>query len=476
METWDPDTFVDKLMMEYDDTFISLPDIEAEPHLLISKVRKHYMEYMIKLLSNNYETNQKLINKNIYLPSAIWRCAKAIEMKAAQTCMVVQLYRKNIVAAVKEIKNDTKKGRLNRKLFDCLQKPARNDKKVQTKQSRMNDCNCQCTSNQIKRRRKSSDTNKHDVNSFQITSTSDSLKTFQEIYKIPVAINLNSVTPQQVFVQGSLQTQPSSNCQIIEKPKAQTQISVESRTSESDELLMQLEKLFQGDPNDDDLFEGTLCETVDSTTFEDHTRKDNEGPASQNSNLQDNVIEAHAAQIKSLDERLATLAGLLVNNNDSATNQQETENTKSKRDGVSKWICEEYFLKTKLYELLYQIGETNRKELARIKELFIDLFGHDSDDDEGVVSPLDETPEFMMSCKERIAPWVVKLLTPYYFKGRIRGRSLFKALSKHLIRLIYQCSRYPQEYEVQSFVTDFLANHKMIRCEADFKEFRIENI
>lgn len=31
------------------------------------------------------------------------------------------------------------------------------------------------------------------------------------------------------------------------------------------------------------------------------------------------------------------------------------------------------------------------------------------------------------------------------------------------------------EYEVKSFIHDFLKSHKMIRCEADFKEFKIEN-
>lgn len=69
-------------------------------HGLFFQVRKHYMEYLIKLLSVNYENNQKLLNKNIYLPSAIWRCAKNIEMKAAQMCMMAQLYRKHIVAEV----------------------------------------------------------------------------------------------------------------------------------------------------------------------------------------------------------------------------------------------------------------------------------------------------------------------------------------------------------------------------------------
>lgn len=91
---------IDQFLWESDETYMALPNFELEPHLLISKVRKHYMEYVIKLLSINYETNQRLVNKNIYLPSAIWRCAKNIEMTAAQSCMVVQLYRKNILLMV----------------------------------------------------------------------------------------------------------------------------------------------------------------------------------------------------------------------------------------------------------------------------------------------------------------------------------------------------------------------------------------
>lgn len=74
--------------------------------------------------------------------------------------------------------------------------------------------------------------------------------------------------------------------------------------------------------------------------------------------------------------------------------------------------------------------------------MFANLFGPDSDD-ESILSPLEETPEFVLSCKERIAPWVVKILTPVYTKGHIKGKALFKALAKHLINLIYQCSHYP---------------------------------
>ncbi|XP_063549222.1 uncharacterized protein LOC134756319 [Cydia strobilella] len=485
MEAWkpdpDPDTIVDQLIQKYDATSMPVPDFESDPHLLISKVRKHYMEYVIKLLSINYENNQKLLNKNIYLPSAIWRCAKNIETSAVQASMVVQLYRKNIQNVIKELKNDTKKGKLNKKLYDCLHRPPENEKRLQTDFKTSDNCNCQCKCNDRKKRRRMSNT--HNVtdtsidNSFHINNVDSlciqSMQHSNPLHPLTSSVLLPTTTAtditQTVSNQGSLS--------YISPPKAM-------ETPYSDELAEQLEKLFHSDPNDDDLFEGTLCSN--DYVYNDSAKKvpvDHMTcpPISQTQVTNSTVIEAHEAKIKSLDERVASLAGLLANSTDNPVPQQtiddqtRTDTQKSRKQNPGKWLCEEYFLKVRLYELLDLIRETNRMGHMRIKDLFRDLFGEDSDD-EGVVSPLDETPEFVVSCKERIAPWVVKLLTPYYTKGRIRGKALFKALAKHLIKLIYQCSRYPDEYEVSSFVTDFLNNHKMIRCEADFKQFRIENL
>ncbi|XP_047998142.1 uncharacterized protein LOC125235567 isoform X1 [Leguminivora glycinivorella] len=485
MEVWkpdaDPDAIVDQLIQKYDTTSMPVPDLETDPHLLISKVRKHYMEYLIKLLSINYENNQKLLNKNIYLPSAIWRCAKNIETSAVQACMVVQLYRKNIQNVINELKNDTKKGKLNKKLYDCLHRPPENEKKLQTDFKTSENCNCQCKCNDRKKRRRVSNKQNvtssisidksfhmNDVDSLCIQSIPSNDNTLTS-YVLPPTSTASDILTQTVSNQGSLS--------YISPPKAM-------EIPYSDELAEQLEKLFHSDPNDDDLFEGTLCSN--DFLYNDNAKKvpvDHMAcptiPQTQVTNS--NVIEAHEAKIKSLDERVASLAGLLANSTDNPAplqtfdDQARTDNQKSRNQNPGKWLCEEYFLKVRLYELLDLIRETNRMGHMRIKDLFRDLFGDDSDD-EGVVSPLDETPEFVVSCKERIAPWVVKLLTPYYTKGRIRGKALFKALAKHLIKLIYQCSRYPDEYEVSSFVTDFLNNHKMIRCEADFKQFRIENL
>lgn len=83
----------------------------------------------------------------------------------------------------------------------------------------------------------------------------------------------------------------------------------------------------------------------------------------------------------------------------------------------------------------------------QIEIKYLDLFGQDSDDDE-LMSPLNETKEFERSCKERIAPWVVKILTRHYNHGRIKGKIVFKNLVRHLLNLIYQCSRYPSKSQL----------------------------
>ncbi|CAH0677771.1 unnamed protein product [Spodoptera exigua] len=472
-QTSDHDLFFEQLLLEDETYSMPLPDIEANPQLLISKVRKYYMEYIIRLLSTNYETHQKLVNKNIYLPSAIWRCAKKLEVTAAQACMVVQIYRKNIVSVIEEVKRDTKKGKLNKNLYNCLNKPPENSKKTQTPSTFINH-NCQCAHS--KRKRHGMSESPKNVEKQMPNLISDKATSNDDLSMSTATYVLNN-TPHRpicpIPTESETVTQVTSSTSMSSIPSKR--ISVESQ--DSDELMMQLEKLFHGDTNDDnDLFDGALLYENKTETIQDEHVKINcnvvDNSLNNNYNNQDSIIENHAAQIKSLDERLASLAGLLVANDLPA---QKTEVQKQRRRVSSKWLCEEYFLKQKLHDLLDQIGDRDRKELEKLKQKFEQLFGADSDDEE-ILSPLDETNEFIISCKERIAPWVVKLLTPYYVKGQIKGKLIFKALAKHLIRLIYQCSRYPEQYEVNSFVSDFLKNHKTIRCEADFKEFRIENI
>ncbi|KPI94224.1 hypothetical protein RR46_06675 [Papilio xuthus] len=389
-EAQNSDDFVDQMILEYDKTIMSIPDIENEPHLLISKIN--------------------------------------------------------------ELKQDTSKGKLYKTLYDFLNTTPNNEKRVQTTLNKTNNCTCQCTCNQKRKRRRE--------NNIQNQFISDNVASTPSEKLLDTSNNSLEHTLTK-------ETEVNSDMTMKNLPSETPFHTHNVETQDSDNLLRQLEILFQDDHNDDDLFEQSLWNDPNPTNEEP---KDNK----KDNNETENMVESNNLPTvninQSLDDKLASLAGHFVENDNSTKLASKKANQTS-----NKWLCEEYFMKLQLYEILDQLRDCNRAKLARVKDLLKDIFGEDSDD-EGVMSPLEETPEFVRSCKERIAPWVVRVLTPFYIKGRIKGKALFKSLAKHLIRLIYQCSKYPNEYEVKSFVNDFLDSHKLIRCEADFKQFRINNI
>lgn len=255
---------------------------------------------------------------------------------------------------------------------------------MQTTVTKSPDCNCQCSCNPQKKRRKVSETHNenHPIEPIKI---SKDYKNMNGENKIPVIINSQMECPQR-DVNTYVTEQPLRNPTMMDVINQSTNISpsvrMSTETQDSDDLLMQLEKLFQGDPTDDDLFDGTLCDNLNLTSCEFNKKLPNENSEMCEGKTQlminqkqDNVIENHSAQIKSLDERLASLTGLLVNKTENSTTEQKPEQQRTKRSGSSKWLCEEYFLKSRLFELLDQIGDTNRKKLAQvIKEYNIFLF------------------------------------------------------------------------------------------------------
>lgn len=264
---------------------------------------------------------------------------------------------------VNELKNDTKKGKLNRKLYECLNKPSPNDKKVQTSSNIMKENHCQCGLSKRKKRNVTSP--KHTLNETypDLLPINDNFNSHHA--QISINTSCSSLLPKIPAVPTAQTIKETNTTTTITTPsQLNHQTSVES---DPDELMMQLEKLFQGDPNDDDIFEGALCDKLD-IALDDHTKKVTNiiMETSKINATHDAVIENHAAQIRSLDERLASLTGLIVASGDTTVQTQKTENQKPKRNSSSKWLCEEYFLKQKLYELLDQIGDNNRKQFEKV--------------------------------------------------------------------------------------------------------------
>lgn len=270
---------------------------------------------------------------------------------------------------VNELKRDTKKGKLNKKLYECLNKPPQNSKKTQTPNT-FKDNSCQC--GQKKRKRHTVPESpmhvERQLSNFNDNLTNTHIPTAAHLhynYNTPYPrLTCDTVPPMQMQSEVQMMTPAKKS-----SPMPIKRMSVESQ--DSDELMMQLEKLFQGEANDDDLFEGALCDKTDSVSDEQLKKNNCIMESNMNNSIQDSVIENHSAQIKLLDERLASLAGLLVSNENVPL---KTEIPKNRKSGYSKWLCEEYFLKQKLYELLDQIGDTDRKKLEKVCSIFNIIF------------------------------------------------------------------------------------------------------
>lgn len=257
---------------------------------------------------------------------------------------------------VQELRKDTKKGRLFKGLNECLNRPPSNVKKTQTTFSENKECNCRCTCSEVKKRRISN----------------DNFNGYNEMHKKPVIINVHNelkepvplanVAPmpnQEINLHTQRMTTQTSDQTMNVSTNPNIQIS--SELQESDEIVMQLEKLFYEDPNDDDLFERTLCDTV-----EDNNKKyDNE--INEVTKILNTINENQAAQIKSLQDRLTMLEASSVNlNANSNPMQKPTDNPKSKAKNYGKWLCEEYFQRVRLFQILDEIGDKDRKKLSRV--------------------------------------------------------------------------------------------------------------
>lgn len=121
--------------------------------------------------------------------------------------------------------------------------------------------------------------------------------------------------------------------------------------------------------------------------------------------------------------------------------ENETLENKQKRRINSIWFVERVYQVSKLKAKMTELSLKNYRKHGRIKEKFIELFG-DTDEEMMPNSPIC-IEEHLTACKERIAPWIVKHLMPFYKKRRIKNRQLFKVVAKHIADMLIIENTFP---------------------------------
>ncbi|XP_066602077.1 uncharacterized protein [Prorops nasuta] len=130
------------------------------------------------------------------------------------------------------------------------------------------------------------------------------------------------------------------------------------------------------------------------------------------------------------------------------------------------WFIEKVHQVSKLKQIMNKVSLTNYRKHGKLTKRFSELFGESDDEDMMPVSPIC-IEEHLTACKERIAPWVVKYLMPFYKKRRIKSRQLFKTVAKHLTDMLIIQNTFPEQDCVNKYIQEYFKNKRNIATKQD---------
>lgn len=212
----------------------------------------------------------------------------------------------------------------------------------------------------------------------------------------------------------------------------------------------------KADDSQDSLFqtmEDMFCESDDSSDLTTLIEKHSSNLENSNSQTQEVDLEGSKSDEKKL--RLQENKRKRSNSNSFKVKKRSVRNSpigfndlksaKYRKKVNEIWLVERVHQSSRLKSTMLEMSLLNYRKYGRIKNKFIALFG-ESDDEEG----LPESPvcieEHLQACKERIAPWIVKHLTPFYNQKRISSRELFKTICRHITDMLIINNTFPGGY------------------------------
>lgn len=147
-------------------------------------------------------------------------------------------------------------------------------------------------------------------------------------------------------------------------------------------------------------------------------------------------------------------------------NANEIVESKRKQKTSAIWFVERVHQVSKLKAKMTELSLTNYRRQGRIKEKFLRLFGESEEEEMMPDSPIC-IEEHLPACKERIAPWIVKYLMPFYKKRRIKDRQLFKAVAKYIADMLIIENTFPEQECVSKYIEGYFKNKRFIKTRQD---------
>lgn len=270
---------------------------------------------------------------------------------------------------------------------------------------------------------------------------------------------------KEIFNDASQTIEDKNDSQIIVNATA---IKNENENENSqDSLLQHMEDMFCESDDSSDLtkliekYSGISKENVDKeineiclsvTTDSNHCSVSQFDKVSNITNITNIINNTSSAVKRSISEGKVSYSRYKEMRNKSAnipkeSNGNETidiKDLKQKERISAVWLVERVHQVSKLKIIMTELSMTNYRKHGMLKEKFLQLFGESDEEEMMPDSPIC-IEEHLSACKERIAPWIVKYLMPFYKKRRIKDRQLFKAVAKYITDMLIIKNTFPGE-------------------------------
>ncbi|XP_043512353.1 chromatin-remodeling ATPase INO80 [Frieseomelitta varia] len=469
---------------------------------LSTTVRAVYFSYLHKCLLTNYILCYK--EKDGEIPSnQLKMCANQMELLAVRSSLEATLYRQNILKLISDVKSHTSEKKAYKKLVIFLETPpSKVDIGVQTNNSwaelqKVDNIQSICiTSNskELPAVKETSRSKKEDVNvktedciddiSSQLTVCNNTASptinstSFNDIEHNKINDESDEETYKMIVNGEETVEKEHSNIFNYIQDNSNTQVANQFSIQMDDEnsqdsLLQHMENMFCDSDDSSDLttliekHSGVTKANMDKEinallpynsngsikTYENNKRKSNSG---KNTNMKaSNTRKYSFSYYKEMKNRESNKLSV----------ENETLENKQKRRINSIWFVERVYQVSKLKAKMTELFLKNYRKHERVKEKFIELFG-ETDDEMMPDSPIC-IEEHLTACKERIAPWIVKHLMPFYKKRRIKNRQLFKVVAKHIADMLIIENTFPEQDCVSKYIETYFKNKKFIRTKQD---------
>ncbi|KAK0183374.1 hypothetical protein PV327_001423 [Microctonus hyperodae] len=472
---------------------------------LNSLVRRVYFSYLHKSIINNYNVCATEKNENISR-SDLKKFASRLELGAVKASLEASLYRQAMLQIISDVKDNTKQRKIHKKLAMYLESPPTTASigiqtcfetdpvEKKTIHSISNDSKClsdekvqepKCKLNNVDEKlleifhenRISTD------NNLPIMHIKDNNEETIEILKENVEknIKINQKSHHNNHHQENINAGHNVNTSVhdIFGESSEEHNPIQNDEEESrDSLIQHLEDMFCESEDSSDLT--TLIEKHSGITKSNIDSEINKmcGESISFTLKENDVVkpllkESAKLNITAVVQETSGKRKLSFSNykkmkkraQAKAQGEEIIEDKQTKKmRGI--WFVERVHQVSKLKAKMMELSMRNYRKHGRLREKFLVLFGESDEQEMMPDSPI-HIEEHLTACKERIAPWVVKYLMPYYTKKIIQDRLLFKTVAKHIADMLIIENTFPEEECVNQYVKNYFRNKTCIKLESD---------